>query len=164
MKLVEMEPPRHGYQHVFDGLPLADYAQVPEEPARRDRPANVIERHLPKIESLRHFYATHLLEAGVNFRLIQQYLGLTSLQTTMVCLHLPVITPPKTRTMGAYVHDLVLKLSLDPSPELLEGVLPDRWAVAHPDYALTRRLKELRYKARRRDQRRARRRPSKLDP
>jgi len=35
----------------------------------------------------RHSYATHLLEAGVNIRLIQQYLGHKSLMTMMVYFH-----------------------------------------------------------------------------
>jgi site-specific recombinase XerD len=40
------------------------------------------------LHTLRHSYATHLLEAGVNPRLIQRYLGHTQLETTMISLHL----------------------------------------------------------------------------
>ena len=38
--------------------------------------------------TLRHSYATHLLEAGVNIRVIQKYLGHRSLRATIVYIHL----------------------------------------------------------------------------
>jgi hypothetical protein len=57
----------------------------------------------------------------------------------------------------AYLHDVILQLSVDASPERLASLLPDRWALAHPEHVLAHRLEESRQKAQRRDQRRARR-------
>lgn len=40
------------------------------------------------IHTLRHSYASHLLESGVSLKAIRKFLGHKSVQTTMVYLHL----------------------------------------------------------------------------
>ena len=40
------------------------------------------------VHTLRHSYATHVLEAGVNLRLIQEYLGHHTPTTTAIYTHL----------------------------------------------------------------------------
>ena len=47
-----------------------------------------INKRKVSIHTLRHAYATHLLEAGVNVRVIQRYMGHAQLESTLIYLHL----------------------------------------------------------------------------
>lgn len=55
---------------------------------RQARFAAGIKKRRVSIHTLRHCYATHLLEAGTNPRVIQRYMGHTNLETTMAYFHL----------------------------------------------------------------------------
>lgn len=47
--------------------------------------------------TLRHSYATHMLDAGTSLRQISAYLGHTTLKPTLVYLHLTEISETKAR-------------------------------------------------------------------
>ena len=53
---------------------------------------------------MRHSYATHLLEEGVSLRQISQYLGHSSLDTTVLYTHLTAISEERTRAALEALH------------------------------------------------------------
>jgi integrase/recombinase XerD len=59
------------------------------------------------VHTLRHCYATHLLEEGVSLRLISQYLGHASLETTVIYTHLTALNEARTRAALELLHRAV---------------------------------------------------------
>jgi site-specific recombinase XerD len=54
--------------------------------------------------TLRHSYATHLLEEGVSLLQISRYLGHDSLNTTVIYTHLTAVSEMRTQTALKNLH------------------------------------------------------------
>lgn len=81
--------PAYGRDSRSGGLSTTPMAKSSVQGAfRRAKIEAGIHKTSVSVHTLRHAYATHLLEAGVNLRVIQKYMGHSSLETTMVYLHL----------------------------------------------------------------------------
>lgn len=92
-------PARINHQNYTRHVPIINVQNA----FARARPQSGVKKPA-HVHTLRHSYATHLLEAGVNLRVIQVILGHLSLQTTSVYTHL---TPGLIASVSRTVNQIV---------------------------------------------------------
>jgi site-specific recombinase XerD len=95
---------------LFPGRDFGQHGPMDESGVQKAFGIALKERGLAKaasVHTLRHSYATHLLEAGVNLRLIQSYLGHDSLNTTAIYIHL---TPQAQGEAATTINQLMASL------------------------------------------------------
>jgi site-specific recombinase XerD len=67
-----------------------------------------------EVHTLRHSYATHLLDEGVNIRLISAYLGHSSLETTLIYVHLTAVNEASARAAVARLLTVSVSNPIEP--------------------------------------------------
>jgi len=88
-KFIFPAPGRGGHKEKNSTIPLPD-SSIQTVLKKALRESGIIKNI--SVHNLRHSYATHLLEAGIDIRIIQKYLGHKSISTTMIYTQLtPVI-------------------------------------------------------------------------
>jgi len=97
-------PGRGGINEAKSTIPLPD-ASVQTVLKKALRQAGIIKN--VSVHNLRHSYATHLLEAGIDIRIIQKYLGHKSISSTMIYTHLtPIISENVYEKIDRLMNDL----------------------------------------------------------
>lgn len=98
-------PGRGGIHEAKATLPLPD-ASVQTVLKKALRQSGIIKN--VSVHNLRHSYATHLLEAGIDIRIIQKYLGHKSIASTMIYTHLtPIISENVYEEINRLMNDLL---------------------------------------------------------
>jgi site-specific recombinase XerD len=97
-------PGRGGYKENVSTIPLPD-SSVQTVLKKSLHDARIVKN--VSIHNLRHSYATHLLEAGIDIRIIQKYLGHKSISSTMIYTHLtPIISENVHQKVDRLMSDL----------------------------------------------------------